>query len=146
MYGPSSINSVDGGGGDGARRDKGGSRAQSLISSIGAASSGSGGCDSSPSSSSLSSSSVETGPRSSRDVRRSISSNNNINNSSCSSVDSQFFNPRSLGPSELYDQNILKSRASVLSQLSSVFGQRINSSRSNSLVPRKQVKKDRKLP
>lgn len=143
MYGRSSINSVGGGSsGDGARRDKGGSsRAQSLISSIG-------GCDSSPSSSSVSSSSVETGPRSSRDVRRSISSNNNDNNnSSCSSVDSRFLkNPRSLGPSQLYDQDILKSRASVLSQLSSVFGQRINNGRSNSLVAVKQVKKDGQLP
>lgn len=155
MYGRStSINSVGGGGGgsdDGAHhRDKGGSggRGRAKSSSIGSSTS-SGGCDSSPSSSSLSS--VETGPRSSRDVRRSISSNNNgnnngnnsNNNSSCSSVDSRLFSPRSLGPSEVYDQNILKNRASVLSQLSSVFGQRVNSggggsSRSNSLVPVKQ--------
>lgn len=140
MYGRSSINSVagggDGGGSDGAR-DKGG-RAQSPVSS----SSGDG-YDSSTSS--TSSSLVGSGPRLSRDVRGSISSSNQNtgNGSSCtSSFDGQFFGPRSVAnPSESYDHNILKNRASVLSQLSSIFGQRAISSRRNSLVQQRQVKK-----
>lgn len=153
MYGRSSINSVAGSGsgsgegGDGGARDMGG-RAQSLVSSGGGTSSSSvGGCSDSSTSSSTSSL-VESGPRSSRDVRRSISSCNQKtgNGGSCSSVDSRIAaGPRILGnpsSSELYDQNILKNRASVLSQLSSVFGQRSNnSSRSNSLVQQRQVKK-----
>ncbi|XP_062534607.1 filamin-A isoform X3 [Armigeres subalbatus] len=137
MYGRSSINSVagggDGGGSDGAR-DKGG-RAQSPVSS----SSGDG-YDSSTSS--TSSSLVGSGPRLSRDVRGSISSSNQNtgNGSSCtSSFDGQFFGPRSVAnPSESYDHNILKNRASVLSQLSSIFGQRAISSRRNSLVQQRQ--------
>ncbi|XP_062702644.1 filamin-A isoform X5 [Aedes albopictus] len=151
MYGRSSINSVAGGsgsgeGGDGGARDMGG-RAQSLVSSGGGGTSSSsvGGCSDSSTSSSTSSL-VESGPRSSRDVRRSISSCNQKtgNGGSCSSVDNRIAaGPRVLGnpsSSELYDQNILKNRASVLSQLSSVFGQRSNnsSSRSNSLVQQRQ--------
>lgn len=152
MYGRSSINSVAGGsdcGGDDGVPDMGG-RAQSLVSSSSNTSSsiGGGGCDSSTSSTS---SLVESGPRSSRDVRRSISSSNQKtgNGSSCnSSVDSRILGPRIVGSpsSELYDQNILKNRASVLSQLSSVFGQRINSSsNSNSVQQRQKVHGEKKI-
>ncbi|XP_058812002.1 filamin-A isoform X1 [Topomyia yanbarensis] len=126
MYGRSSINSIGGrssstsdgdgvGASDRTQDSNGGgggsSRAQSLISSIGA-----GDC-----------SSVETGPRSSRDVRRSISSNCSSSDSNriyshCSAGHHQ--SPCAVGPE--YDQNVLKARASVLSQLSSVFGQKLN--------------------
>ncbi|XP_055529815.1 filamin-A isoform X3 [Wyeomyia smithii] len=120
MYGRSSINSIDGrssstdDSGDrvGRGTDRDGihgcsGRAHSLISSIGAGDR----------------SSVETGPRSSRDVCRSTSSN-------CSSIDSRVYSPCSGSStgcqSPEYDQNILKARASVLNQLSSVFGQKLN--------------------
>ncbi|XP_055616121.1 filamin-A isoform X3 [Toxorhynchites rutilus septentrionalis] len=130
MYGRSSINSVSSGSPVGSTADeKGGgdrthgSRAQSLASR---SSIGGGDC-----------SSVETGPRSSRDVRQSTSSNcrSSVDNRVCSggggksSSSSNSPYPSNQSPavvSEDYDQNVLKARASVLSQLSSVFDRKLN--------------------
>lgn len=128
MYGRSSVNSVGGGeeGGDrpGQRRGDIGSRAQSLLSTTSKSSIGG------------DSSSVETGPRSSRDAQR--SSLSSVNNSYCQSTSSSLSSvdgsrasngsrrsSRSCQQSPLacYDPSVVKTRASVLSQLSSIFGE-----------------------
>lgn len=151
MYGRSSINSVSSGstvgsmGGDeksGGDRTHGGSSSSSRAQSLASRSSIGGG----------NSSSVETGPRSSRDVRQSIPSNcrssvDNNNHRVCggggrSNSDSPY-TPSAQSPaafSEEYDQTVLKARASVLSQLSSVFGQKqLNRSISSEKKPEKAV-------
>lgn len=131
MYGRSSVNSVGGGGGNegggdrpGQRRGDIGSRAQSLLSTTSKSSIGG------------DSSSVETGPRSSRDAQRSsLSSANNSycqsTSSSLSSVDGSRASNGSRrssrscqqSPLACYDPSVVKTRASVLSQLSSIFGE-----------------------